>query len=192
MCHLPYLEPQQTSLKNEGASCLQAGIQARQPSVTSLHLSHIAPPQSHRSTSSCLCDFREITSPLWASISSALRWRHNSTWASDLVGHKWTSSHVWMWELYYKESWVLKNWCFWSVMLEKTLEGSLDGKEIQPVYPKGNQSRIFIGRTETETAAETPILWPPDVKNWLTRKDPDAGKDWRREEKGPTEDEMVG
>ena len=76
-------------------------------------------------------------------------------------------------------------------MLEKTLEGSLDGKEIQPVYPKGNQSRIFIGRTETETAAETPILWPPDVKNWLTRKDSDAGKDWRPEEK-MTEDEMVG
>ena len=96
----------------------------------------------------------------------------------------------WMWELGYKESWALKNWCFWTVVLEKTLESPLDCKEIQPVHPKGNQSWVFIGRTDAE--AETPILWPPDVKNWLTRKNPDAGKDWRREEKGMTEDEMVG
>ena len=95
-----------------------------------------------------------------------------------------------MWELDYKESWVLKNWCFWTVVLEKTLESPLDCKEIQPVYPKGNQSQIFIGRTDAE--AETPILWPPDAKNWLIWKDPDARKDWRREEKGTTEDEMVG
>ena len=94
-----------------------------------------------------------------------------------------------MWELDYKESWVLKNWCFWTMVLEKTLERPLDCKEIQPVHPKGNQSWIFIGRTDAE--AETPILWPPDRKNWLTGKDPDAGKDWRREEKGMTEDEMV-
>ena len=93
-----------------------------------------------------------------------------------------SSSHVWMWELDYKESWVLKNWYFWTVVLEKTLESPLDCKEIQPVHPKGNQSWIFIGRTDAE--AETPILWPPDVKNWLIWKDPDAGKDWRREEKG--------
>ena len=90
-----------------------------------------------------------------------------------------------MWELDYIESWALKNWCFWTVVLEKTLESSLDCKEIQPVHPKGNQFWIFIGRTE----AETPILWPPDVKNWLTGKDPDAGKDWRWEKKGPTEDD---
>ena len=83
-----------------------------------------------------------------------------------------------------------KNWCFWTVMLEKILESSLYCKEIQPVHPEGNQSWIFIGRTDTE--AETPILWPPDAKNWLIGKDPDAGKDWRREEKGTTEDEMVG
>ena len=96
-----------------------------------------------------------------------------------------SSSHVWMWELEYKESWTLKNWCFWTVVLEKTLESPLDCKEIQLVYPKGNQSWIFIGRTDAE--AETPILWPPDAKNWLLGKDPDSGKDWRREEKETTE-----
>ena len=95
-----------------------------------------------------------------------------------------------MWELDYKENWVLKNWCFWTVVLENTLESPLDCKEIQPVYPKGNQSWIFIGRTEAE--AEAPILWPPDVKNWLIGKDPDAGKDWGQEEKGTIEDEMAG
>ena len=98
--------------------------------------------------------------------------------------------HVWMWELDYKESWVLKNWCFWTVVLEKTLESPLDSKDIQPVHPKGNQSWIFIGRTDAE--AETPILWPPNVKNWLIGKDPDVRKDWRQEEKGMTEDEMFG
>ena len=98
--------------------------------------------------------------------------------------------HVCMWELDYKESWALKNWCFWTVVLEKTLESPLDYQEIQPVNPKGNQSWIFIGRTDAE--GETPILWPPDVKNWLIGKDFDAGKDWRQEEKGTTEDEMVG
>ena len=101
-----------------------------------------------------------------------------------------SSSHVWMWNLDYKESWVPKNWCFWSVVLEKTLESPLDWKEIQPVHPKGNQSWIFIGRTDGE--AETPVLWPPDVKNWLIWKDPDARKDWRQEEKGTTKNEMVG
>ena len=93
-----------------------------------------------------------------------------------------------MWELDYKDSWAPKNWCFWTVVLEKTLEGSLDCKVIQPVNPKGNQSWIFIGRTDVE--AETPVLWPPDAKNWLIWKDPDSGKDWRQE-KGMTEDEMV-
>ena len=95
-----------------------------------------------------------------------------------------------MWELDYKESWVPKNWCFWTVVLEKTLESPLDCKEIQPVHPKGDQSWVFIGRTDVE--AETPILWPPDAKNWLIWKDPDAGKDWGQEEKGTTENEMVG
>ena len=100
-----------------------------------------------------------------------------------------SSSHVWMRELNYKESWVLKNWCFWTVVLEKTLESPLDCKEIQPVHPKGNQSWIFTGRTDVE--AETTILWPPDGKNWFIWKEPDSGKDWRQEEKGTTEDEMV-
>ena len=100
-----------------------------------------------------------------------------------------SSSHVWMWELDYKESWAPKNWCFWTVVLEKTLESPLDCKEIQPVHPKGNQFLIFIGRTDAE--AETPILWPPNVKNWLIGKDCDAGKDWRQKEKGMTEDETV-
>ena len=89
-----------------------------------------------------------------------------------------------------KESWVLKNWCFLTVVLEKTLESPLDCKEIQPVHPKGDQFWVFIGRTEVE--AETPILWPPDGKSWLIWKDPDSGKDWGQEEKGTTEDEMVG
>ena len=101
-----------------------------------------------------------------------------------------SSSHVWIWELDYRESWVQKNWCFWTVVLEKTLESPLDCKKIKPDNPKGNQPWIFIGRTDAE--AETPILWPSDVKNWLLGKDPDAGKDWRQEKKGMTEDEMVG
>ena len=99
-------------------------------------------------------------------------------------GYGFSSSHIWMWELDYKESWVLKNWCIWTVVLEKTLESPLDCKEIQPVHPKGNQSWIFIGRTDAE--AEALILWPPDAKNWLIKKDTDAGEDWRQEEKGTT------
>ena len=95
-----------------------------------------------------------------------------------------------MWELDCEERWALKNWCFWTVVLEKTLESPLDCKEVQSVHPKGDQSWIFIGRTDIE--AETPILWPSDAKNWLIGKDPDAGKDWKQEEKGKTEDEMVG
>ena len=95
-----------------------------------------------------------------------------------------SSSHVQMWELDHKESWVLMNWCFWTVVLEKTLESPLNFKEIKPANPEGNQSWIFIGRTDAE--AETPVLWPPDGKSWLIRKDPDTGKDWRQEEEGTT------
>ena len=91
---------------------------------------------------------------------------------------------VWMWELDYKESWAPKNWCFWTVVLEKTLESPLDCKEIQPVHPKGDQSWVFIGRTDAE--AETPVLWPPHEKSWLIGKDPDDGRDWGQEEKGTT------
>ena len=105
-------------------------------------------------------------------------------------GCGFSSSHVWMWELGHKESWAPKNWCFWTVMLEKAVESPLDCKEIQPVHPKGNQSWIFIGRTDAK--AEALILRPPDAKSWLIWKDPDAGKDWRQEEKGMTQDEMVG
>ena len=95
-----------------------------------------------------------------------------------------------MWELNYKESWAPQNWCFWTVVLEKTLESPLDCEEIQSVHPKGDQSWVFIGRTAVE--AETPILWPPDVKSRVIWKDPDDGKDWGQEEKGTTEDEMIG
>ena len=105
-------------------------------------------------------------------------------------GYGFSNGHVWMWKLDYKESWAPKNWCFWSVVLEKTLESPLDCKEIQPVHPKGDKSCVFIGRTDVE--AETVILWPPDVKSWLIWKDPGAGRDWGQEEKGTTEDEMVG
>ena len=101
-----------------------------------------------------------------------------------------SSIHVWVWELDCEESWAPKNWCFCTVVLEKTLESPLDCKEIKPVNCKGNQSWVFIGRTDAW--AEIPILWPPDVNNWLIRKDPDAGKDWRQEEKGMTEDKTVG
>ena len=101
-------------------------------------------------------------------------------------GYGFSSSQVWMWELDYKESWPPKNSWFWNVVLEKTLESPLDCKEIQPVHSKGDQSWVFIGRTDVET--ETLILWPPDVKSWLIGKDPDAGKDWGQEEKGTSED----
>ena len=105
------------------------------------------------------------------------------------LNYGFSSSHVWMWELDHKESWLPKNWYFWTVMLEKTLENPLDCKQIKLVNLKGNQLQMFIGKTVTEN--EAPILWPPEANNWLIRKDPDAGKDWRQKEKGMTEDEMV-
>ena len=104
-------------------------------------------------------------------------------------GYGFSSGDVWMWELDCEGSWALKNWCFWTVMLE-TLESPLDCKEIQPVHPKGEQSWVFIGRTDAE--AETPVLWLSHAKSWLTGRDPDAGRDWGQEEKGMTEDEMAG
>ena len=104
-------------------------------------------------------------------------------------GYGFSSGHVWMWELDCEESWASKNWCFWTVVLEKTLESPLDCKELQPVHPKGDQPWVFIGRTDAE--AETPILWPPHVKSWLIGKDPVAGRDCGQEEKGTTEDEMA-
>ena len=104
-------------------------------------------------------------------------------------GYGFSSGHVWMWELDCEEGWVLKNWCFWTVVLEKILESPLDCKEIQPVHSKGDQSWVFFGRTDAK--AETPILWPPHAKSWLIGKDPDAGRNWGQE-KGTTEDEMAG
>ena len=118
----------------------------------------------------------------WTQV-SCIKGRFFTIWAT-----RESSSHVWMWDLAHKEGWVLKNWCFWTV--EKHLASPLDCKEIQPVHSKGDQSGVFIGRTDVE--AETPILWPTDAKSWLIWKDPDAGKDWRQEKKGTTEDEMVG
>ena len=114
----------------------------------------------------------------------------SSKTSTSSQGYGFSSGHVWMWELDYKEGWALKNWCFWTVVLEKTLESPLDCKEIEPVLPQGDQSWVFIGRTDVEAA--TPILWPPHAKSWLIGKDPDAGKDWGQEEKGTAEDDMVG
>jgi len=142
-----------------------------------------------------ICNILEIKRHLllgrkvMANLDSILKSR-DITWSTTLgpssQGYGFPSSHVWMLELDYKESWALKNWCFWTVVLAKTPEGPLDCKGIQPVHPKGNQSWILIGRTDVE--AETPILWSPDVKNWLIWKGPNARKDCRQEEKGMTED----
>ena len=126
----------------------------------------------------------------WMDSYDQLRQRHhivNKGPSSQRYG--FPSGHVYMWELDCEESWELKNWCFWTVVLKKTLESPLDCKEIQLVHPEGDQSWVFIGRTDVE--AETPILWPPDAESWLIGKDPDVGRDWGQE-KGTTEDEMVG
>ena len=125
-----------------------------------------------------------------SNLDSILKSRHITNKSPSSQSYVFSSSHVWMWEVDYKESWMPKNWCFWTVVLDKTLENPLDCRNIKPVHPKGDQSWIFIGRTDAE--AETTILWPPDAKNWLIRKDPDAGKDWRLEEKGMPENKMVG
>ena len=111
------------------------------------------------------------------------------TLLTKLCRVKAMDSHIWLWELEYKEKWALKNWCYWTVVLKKTLEGPLDSKELKLVNPKGNQPWIFTGRTDAE--AETPILWSPHAKSQITGKDPDAGKDWEQKEKGVTEDEMA-
>ena len=105
-------------------------------------------------------------------------------------GYDFSSGHVWMWELNCEESWAPKNWCIWTVVLEKSLESPLDCKEIQPVHSEGNQPWDFFGRKDAK--AETQVLWPPHAKSWLIEKDPDAGRDWGQEEKGTTEDEMAG
>ena len=138
-----------------------------------------------------LKDAYSLEKKLWPTTLHIKKQRHyfaNKVPSSQ--GYGFSSSHVWMWELDYEESWAPKNWCLWTVVLEKTLERPLDCKEIQPVHPKVNQPWIFIGRTDAE--AETSVIWPPHVKNRLIGKDPDAGKEWRQEEKGMTEDEIFG
>ena len=134
------------------------------------------------------CPLKEKLWPTRQHIKKQKRYFANNGPSSQSYG--FSSSHVWMWELNYKASWDWKNWCFWIVVLEKILESPLDCKESQPVHPKGDQSWIFIGRTDIE--AETPILRPPDAKGWLIWKDLEAGKNLWREGKGMTEDEMVG
>ena len=121
---------------------------------------------------------------------SKIIYPHSGSLSLSSQSYGFFSSHVGMWELNYKESWAPKNWWFWTVLLEKTLDSPLDHREIKPVHPKGNQPWMFIGKTGAK--AEAPMLWPLDVKNWLIWKDPDAGKNWRQEDKGMTEDEMVG
>ena len=137
----------------------------------SLHMVAVAMKLKH------ICSLEE---KLWQHIKK--QWHYFANIGPSSQCYDFSSSHVWMWELDHKESWALKNWCFWTVVLEKTLESPLDCKEIYPVHSKGNQSWIFIGRTEAE--AETPVFWPPDAKKWLLGKDPDAGKDWRRRRRG--------
>ena len=126
--------------------------------------------------------------PTWAAYSKAETLLANKGPSNQGCG--FSSGHVWMWDLDCEESWVLKNWCFWAVVLEKTLESPLDYKEIQPVHSKGDQSWVFFGRTDVK--AETPIFWPPHIKSWLIGKDSDAGRDCGKEEKEMTEDEMAG
>ena len=135
-----------------------------------------------------LKDAYSLKEKLWQHIKKQRYYLANKGLFSQ--GYGFSSGHVGMWELDCEESWAPKNWCFWTVVLEKTLESPLDCKEIQPVHPKGDQSLVFIRRTDAKI--ETPILWPPDAKSWLIWKDPDAGKDWSQEAKRTTEDEMVG
>ena len=163
-------------------------IQKWEPSFKLLLLLYLSFQPTLTEYQQCYKHWEIICSEIWYyRLSYGLCYGHKGL-SSQSYG--FSSSHAWMWELDYKESWAPKNWWFWTVVLEKTLESPLDCKEIKPVHPKGNQSWIFIGRTDAE--AETPILWPPDAKNWLTEKAPESGKDWRQEEKGLTEDEMVG
>ena len=142
----------------------------------------------------CICDIkrhlllgRKIITNLDNIFKKQRRYFNNKGPSSQ--GYGFSGGHIWMWELDYEESWALRNWCFWTVVLEKTFKNPLDCQEIQPVHPRGNHSRIFIGRTDVE--AETPVFWPHDAKSWLIGKDPDVGKYWRQEEKGTTEDGMV-
>ena len=143
--------------------------------------------------SSCRCKYRYLTEcfHFHLNICGCLRQRHYfANKCPSSQGYGFSSGHVRRWKLDCEESWAPKNWCFWTVVLEKTLESPLDCKEIQPLHSKGDQPWVFFGRTDAK--AETPILWPPHVKSWLIGKDSDAGRDWGQEEKKTTEDEMAG
>ena len=153
------------SSEGDHTGCVQCGQGSGELSLNSVHQTAQAGPIR---LSQNPCSFHYTIVFLWASYTA-----HNQQ------SYGFSSSHVWMWELDCKESWVLKNWCFWTVVLEKTLESPLDCKEIQPVHPRGDQAWVFIGRTDAE--AETPILWPPHAKSWLIGKDSDAGRDWGQE-----------
>ena len=138
-------------------------------------------------TADAHCSHEKIFSPWKKSYEQPrqhikMQWHYFANKGLSSQSYGFFSSHIWLWELDHKESWALKNWCFWTMVLEKTLESPLDCKKIQPVHPKGNQSWMFIGRTNVEI--ETPILCPPDAKNWLIGRDPHAGKDWRGDESG--------
>ena len=143
---------------------------------------------SHEIKRCLLLGRKTMTNFYWQHIKKQRHYFADKGLSSQSYG--FSRSHVWMWELDYKEGWAPKNWCFWTVVLEEALESPLDCKEIQPVHPKGNQSWIFIGRTDAE--AEAPGLWSPDVENWLIRQDPENWKDWSQEEKVMTEDKIVG
>ena len=132
----------------------------------------------------CMVLGRKAMTNLDSILKSKKQRRYFADKGSSSQSYGFSSSHVRMWEVDHKESWVPKNWCFWTVVLEKTLASPSDCKEIKPVNPKGNQFWIFSGRTDADAEAEAPILWPPDVKNWLIGKEPDSGQDWRQEEKG--------
>ena len=141
--------------------------------------------KAHLTSHSRMSGSRSVITPSWLSGS----WR-SFLYSFSSQDYGFSCGHVWMRELDCEESWVLRNWRFWTVVLDKTLEGPLDCKEIQPVHSKGDQSWVFFAKTDAK--AETPILWPPHANSWLIGKDPDAGRDWGQEEKGPTENEMVG
>ena len=168
------------------------GKQWKQRQTLFIYLFILAPKSLQMVTAAMkLKDTCSLEEKLWPIRQHIKKQRHYfANKGPSSQGYGFSCGHVWMWELDCEESWVPKNWCFWTVVLAKILESPLDNKEIQPVHPKGNQSWIFNGRTDAE--GETPILWPPHVKSWLIGKDPDAGKHWRREEKGMTENEMVG
>ena len=165
------------------------GKQRKQGQIFSLDSKITADGDCSHEIKRCLLLGRKAVTNLESILKAeTLLYQKRSAWSN----YGFCNSHVWMWELDHKESWALKNWCFWTAVLEKTLKSPFDSKKIKSVNPKGNQSWVFIRRTDAEAEAPTGGLWPPVAKSWLIGKDPDAGKDQRQEKKGTTEDEMVG